>query len=127
MELLLSILSDLGVFGPAIGYTLGMALFEVINNFMKSIISPILDYFIGNNISTYIVNIGNFKFKIGLLIESLINFFLIFGVILFTLRVILKDIVKAVIKKKSENERKTANLLEQIVTWRLPLKPGVEY
>ena len=121
MNLLISILSNLGIVGPAFGYTIGRAIFEVINNLMISIISPLFSYFIGDNISKTVIKIGKIKFNIGLFLESIINLLLILFVILFTLRFVFKDLIKAVIKDDEKHDRKIIDLLKQLVMWRIPL------
>ncbi len=121
MKLIIAILSSFGIIGSGFGYTIGRSTFEVIDSFMKNIMLPIINHLFGKNISKSTIEIGKIKFKIGPVIDSLINFILVLSFIIFILRYVFKDLVEAVIQHQDQYTKKTSDLLQDMSTWKLPL------
>jgi len=119
----IAILAAFPIIGSAIGYTLGLASYSVINTFMITFISPILSKFLKKDIANFKVTVGGVKLNIGELIIAIVDFIMILLLILFLLRYLFRGVIHEVIKSKSKNSREIVNLLQQIVTWRLPMKP----
>ena len=120
---IISLLATFNIIGAAVGYTLGLASFQINRTFMDSVISPILSAYFKKSINNISVTIGGIKFKFGSLLLAIINFIFIFIFIMFLLKFVLFRIVKSVMMRKNETGKKIIDLLQQIVTWRIPMKP----
>jgi len=122
MNLIISILSSFSIIGAGFGYIIGRSTFEAIDSIIQNIILPVFNQVFSKNIFKSTIQIGKIKFKIGPVIDSLLNFTLVVSFILFTTRYIFKDLVEAVIKHQDQHAKKTADLLQDMSTWNLPLR-----
>jgi large-conductance mechanosensitive channel len=119
---IITILASFGIIGSAIGYTVGIATYNIVNTFMITIGIPLLSKLISRNITKYVITISGVKLHIGTMINSLINFILILLFIIFGLKIIFKNVVSQIITEQTSQNNKIIKLLEQIVNWTIPLQ-----
>jgi large-conductance mechanosensitive channel len=110
---LYTIIGNFKIIDAAVGYTLGMAFYNFIQSFFKSILIPLIDTFFDKDFTTVKFTLGTTELLIGKFIESFLDFILVLAFILFVLRVLMIDIIDDIIVKKNSSNKN--NILKKVI------------
>lgn len=102
---------NVNVINVGIAFLVSSQMSALVNSFVQNILIPIIDFFIGKQLSQEHIQIGKLKIKIGAFINSLITFFLTLYVVYFVIS--FSDKLPAILNNATAKAITTASVVSQ--------------